>query len=80
MVKIPPRVRKLKGFEELRMFRNHIRDSYNSLKHRTVSKVKQLKKSQIMDYIKQDYKLTESQKKELYESIIDQNFSNLELA
>jgi len=80
MVKIPPSVRKLKGFEELRMFRNHIRDSYNSLKHRTVSKVKQLKKSQIMDYIKQDYKLTESQKKELYESIIDQNFSNLELA
>ncbi|AUB55811.1 hypothetical protein BK007_07230 [Methanobacterium subterraneum] len=80
MVKIPPSVRKLKGFEELRMFRNHIRDSYNSLKHRTVSKVKQLKKSQIIDYIKQDYKLTESQKKELYESIIDQNFSNLELA
>ncbi|MDO5836953.1 MAG: glycosyltransferase [Methanobacterium sp.] len=72
-------MRKLKGFEELRMFRNHIRDSCNSLKHRTVSKVKQLKKSQIMDYIKQDYKLTESQKKELYESIINQNALNIDI-
>lgn len=78
-MKIPPYVRKLKGFEELRRFRNHVRDSYKSLKHRSLSKVKQLEESHLVEYIKQDYKLTESQKKELYESIINQNTLNLEM-
>lgn len=79
MVKIPPSVRKLKGFEELRRFRNHVRDSYNSLKLRIVSQVKQLKDSQILEFIKQDYKLTESQKKELHESILTLNALNIDL-
>ncbi len=79
MVKVPPKLRQLKGFEELRRFRNLIRDSYNSLKHRTVLKVKQFKPHNIMESIKQDYKLTETQKKELYDGIINQNSSNIEL-
>jgi len=79
MVKVPPKVRQLKGFEELRRFRNHVRDSYNSWKHRTVSRVNRLKESQIVEFIKQDYKLTESQKKELYESIINQSASSIDL-
>lgn len=79
MVNIPPEIRKLKGFEELRMFRNHARDSYNSWKHRAINKVKQLRESRLMEFVKQDYKLTESEKKELYESIINQNVSNLDI-
>ncbi|MBI4813208.1 MAG: glycosyltransferase [Methanobacterium sp.] len=79
MVKVPPQVRQLKGFEELRRFRNHVRDSYNSWKHRTVSRVNRLKESQLMEFIKQDYKLTESQKKELYESIINQSAASIDL-
>jgi len=79
MVKVPPKVRQLKGFEELRRFRNHVRDSYNSWKHRAVSRVNRLKESQIVEFIKQDYKLTESQKKELYESIINQSASSIDL-
>ncbi|MBU4536085.1 MAG: glycosyltransferase [Euryarchaeota archaeon] len=78
-MKVPPQVRQLKGFEELRRFRNHARDSYNSWKHRTVSMVNMLKESQIMEFIKQDYKLSESQKKELYESIINQSASSIDL-
>jgi hypothetical protein len=62
-VKIPPYIRQLKGFEELRMLRNRVRDSYNSLKHRTVSGAKQLKESQLLEYFNQDYKLTEAEKK-----------------
>jgi O-antigen biosynthesis protein len=79
MVKIPPKIRQLRGFEEVRRFRNHIRDSYNSLKHRTVSKFNQFKQSDLMESFKQDYKLTESQKKELYEGIINQNALNIQL-
>lgn len=78
-MKVPPQVRQLKGFEELRRFRNHVRDSYNSWKHRTVSRVNTLKESQLMEFIKQDYKLTESQKKELYESIINQSAASVDL-
>jgi GT2 family glycosyltransferase/spore maturation protein CgeB len=78
MVKIPPRIRKLRGFEELRRFRNHIRDNYNSLKHRTASKSKHLT-VQIKEYIKDDYKLTENQKKEFYETIINKNISVVDL-
>lgn len=79
-MKVPPKIKELKGFEELRRFRNHFRDSFNSLKHRMVSKVKLLSHSKIIESIKQDYKLTQIQKKELYESIINQNVSNLDLA
>ncbi|BDZ69420.1 glycosyltransferase [Methanobacterium ferruginis] len=78
MVKIPPRIRKLRGFEELRRFRNHIRDNYNSLKHRAASKSKGLT-VQIKEYIKDDYKLTENQKKEFYETIINKNISVVDL-
>lgn len=78
-MKIPPWVRKLKGFEELRRFRNSTRDSYKSWKHLTTSRVKILKESRLVEFIKQDYKLTKSQKKELYESIINQNASNIDI-
>jgi GT2 family glycosyltransferase/spore maturation protein CgeB len=79
MVKIPPWVRKLKGFEKLRRFRNSARDSYKSWKHLTTSRFKMLQESRLVELIKQDYKLTESQKKELYESIINQNALNIDI-
>ncbi|AIS31508.1 glycosyl transferase GT2 family [Methanobacterium formicicum] len=79
MVKIPPWVRKLKGFEKLRRFRNSTRDSYKSWKHLTTSRFKILQESRLVEFIKQDYKLTESQKKELYESIINQNALNIDI-
>lgn len=78
-MKIPPWVRKLKGFEELRRFRNSTRDSYKSWKHLTTSRFKMLQESRLVEFIKQDYKLTESQKKELYESIINQNALNIDI-
>jgi Predicted glycosyltransferases len=79
MVKIPPRVRKVKGFEELRRFRNSVRDSYKSWKHLTASRFKMLQESRLVEFIKPEYKLTESEKKELYESIINQNTSNIDI-
>ncbi len=78
-MKIPPWVRKLKGFEELRRFRNSTRDSYKSWKHLTNSRFRKLQESRLAEFIKQDYKLTESQKKELYESIINQNTLNIDI-
>lgn len=78
-MKIPPWVRKLKGFEKLRRFRNSARDSYKSWKHLTTSRFKMLQESRLVELIKQDYKLTESQKKELYESIINQNALNIDI-
>ncbi len=78
-MKIPPRVRKVKGFEELRRFRNSVRDSYKSWKHLTVSRFRMLQESRLVEFIKQEYKLTESEKKELYESIINQNTSNIDI-
>nr|WP_319374357.1 glycosyltransferase [uncultured Methanobacterium sp.] len=71
MVKIPPRIKKLKGFKELRRFRNYLRDSYKSWKYRTASWIKP---SQLIEFIKRDYKLTEDQKKELYNSIKNEAF------
>lgn len=50
----------------MRRFRNYLRDSYKSWKYRTASWVKP---SQLVEFIKRDYKLTEDQKKELYNSI-----------
>ena len=79
-MKIPPYIRQLKGFEELRMLRNRVRDSYNSLKHRTVSGAKQLKESQLLEYFNQDYKLTEAEKNELRQSILDKSARNLKIA
>ena len=62
------------------MLRNRVRDSYNSLKHRTVSGAKQLKESQLLEYFNQDYKLTEAEKNELRQSILDKSARNLKIA
>ena len=40
MVKVPPKVKELKGYDELRRLRNHLRDDCKTLKCKTGSKVK----------------------------------------
>jgi len=77
MVKVPPKVKEVKGYDELRRLRNHLRDDYKTLKCKTGSKVKG-SASLINEYLKRE-RLTESQKKELYESIINNNTAVMEL-
>lgn len=47
-----------------------MRDSYKSYKHRTVMWIRE---SEFVENIKGDYKLTEEQKKELYNSVIQES-------
>ena len=77
MVKVPPKVKELKGYDELRRLRNHLRDDCKTLKCKTGSKVKS-GASKLKEFIERE-RLTESQKKELYESIINRNTSNIDL-
>jgi len=71
MANIPPGIKKYRWFKELRRFRNYTRDSYRSWKHRTVLWVKE---SEFIESIRGDYKLTEEQKKELYNSVIKESY------
>ena len=77
MVKLPPKVKELKGYDELRRLRNHLRDDCKTLKCKTGSKVK-VGTSRIKEFVERE-RLTEGQKKELYESIIKSNTSNIDL-
>jgi len=77
MVKLPPKVKELKGYDELRRVRNHLKDDYKTVKCKTNSKVKR-NASKIRNYIERK-KLTESQKKEIYESIVNNNTSITDL-
>ena len=70
MVKIPPGIKKYRWFKQLRRFRNYMRDSYKSYKHRTVLWVKE---SEFVENIKGDYKLTQAQKEKLYNSVIQES-------
>jgi GT2 family glycosyltransferase/spore maturation protein CgeB len=77
MVNVPPKVKETKGYDELRRLKNHLRDDYKSLKCKTGSKVK-TNASRIRDYLERE-RLTESQKKEIYESIVNNNASLTDL-
>ncbi len=77
MVKVPPKVKELKSYDELRRLRNHLRDDYKTLKCKTGSKVK-VSTSKIKEYLERE-RLTEIQKKEIYESIINRNRSIMDL-
>ncbi|MCE7697908.1 MAG: glycosyltransferase [Methanobacterium paludis] len=77
---IRSKLKESKYYDQLRKVRNDFKDEFNSLKYKINSvNVKILNSVNLRKYLKKEKALTESQKKELYEFIINKNTSLVDL-
>jgi O-antigen biosynthesis protein len=77
---IRSKLKESKYYDQLRKVKNDFKDDFNSLKYKISSvNVKLLNSVSLRKYLKKEKALTESQKKELYEFIINKNASLVDL-
>jgi O-antigen biosynthesis protein len=76
---IPPRLKKSRYYDKLRRVKNDLKDDVRSLKYQVSSNVKLLNGVNLKKHLKRQKTMAESEKKELYESILNKNASLVDL-
>ena len=81
MVKVRSKLKELRYYDQLRRVKNDFRDNFNSLKYQINSiNVKLLNSASLRKYFNKNQEtMTENQKKEIYEFILNKNASILDL-